>query len=102
MKINILLNRLKKAIKNNDKKEKNKIEQQIIHPDDGAYFAIYARINGSNEWIRRPKLFETKLSAELEMRDYARRFYNNPFPKLYDKYEIRRVVVHETDITNYL
>lgn len=102
MKINVLLNRLKKAIKNNNKKEKDKIEQQIIHPNDGAYFAIYARINGSNKWIRKPKLFEDKLSAELEMRDYTRRFLNNPFLPLYDEFEIRRVVVHETDITNYL
>lgn len=102
MKINILLNMLKKAIKNNDKKEKDKIEHQIIHPDDGAYFAIYARINGSNKWIRRPKLFETKLSAELEMRDYTSRFYNNPFPQPYDEFEIRRVVVHETDIKEWL
>ena len=102
MKINEQLELLEKAIKSNDINKIKQIKHQIIHPNNGAYFGLYVKhVNfGSDEFIFNEEIFSTKKEAMNELNskkafDIAHGWYQN-------EYEIRRVVVHETDITNYL
>lgn len=100
MKINDLLNELEIAIKNKNIKKINKIKHSIIHPDDGVYYAIYMKCSSLNTWFRNNKIYDTKQIAEEALREYMYNCLQQQLP--YDQFEIRRIVVHETDITNYL
>lgn len=104
-KINSLLDKLKnlykqKYVQNLDVDDKiQKIEREMIHPEDGAYFAIYKKYK--DKWIFADKIFLSKAEAknEIDKENYRRKNYNNA---IFDDIEIRRVVVHETDISEYL
>ena len=100
MKINDLLNKLEKAIKNNNQNEIDEIKHQIIHPNEGAYFAIFVKYAGFNTWFRKNTIYDTKQKAENALKEYMYNCLQQQLP--YDEFEIRRVVVLETDITNYL
>ena len=102
MTINEQLDMLEKVIKSNNTNEIENIKHKIIHPDNGAYFGLYIKHTnfGNGEFLFNDNIFSTKQEAieELNSRkafDIAHGWYQN-------EYEIRRVVVHETDIKEWL
>lgn len=104
MKINDLLNEFQNSIIHNNKEQIEQLKHSIIHPDDGAYFAVYKRVykidSLNNKWCFTGKLFENKDDAKKYLENEKLRCENLQLP--FNQFEIRRVVVHETNIDNYL
>jgi len=78
-----------------------KAKRKLIHPDNGAYFAVFFHLKDTNPVLYSEKhIFQTKAEAERDIENLNKAHALLAGTEVF--FEIRRVVILETDITNWL